>query len=300
LNYSEIPDKNKIEKIILSLNPVRDLFVVLYLSHSNVIMRSLFVPQLNMRTKLTFSSFSLRKLNSIDNKCISEKDLKNFGEDYFDFISPDCIFKFYGCIPIDKFSIQVYFDRDISKNGYKFCENFNSTKDSKMNIVKKCVSKAKPKCNLINFNTKIETTKLASNQTIVEIIPLKKPRIAYIETFKTDFDRLIYNCGGVLGLWFGLTPIIAADYLSLILILIKSKFIKFVRYSKAIIIRFAQNIIGIYLFESIIIIFGKNLIRICKIFVIFFIENIISFAYNLMQIFIRFWHHFIGMITREN
>jgi hypothetical protein len=282
-NYSQISDKNKIENIILSLNPLRDLFVKLYLSHSNYIMRSIFTPQPNTRTKLTFSTFSLRKLNSFDNKCISDKDLKNFGEDYFDFIFTDCVFKICGCIPIDKFNIQVYFDRDISKNGYKFCTNFNSTNDSTINIIKKCYSNVKPKCNLINFNTKIETTKLASNQTIVEIISKKKPRIAYIETFKTDFDRLIYNGGGVLGLWFGLTPIIAADYLSLILIFIKSKFMKFVRYSKAIIIKF-----------------GKNLIRICKIFGIFLIASIISFAYNLTEIYIRFWHHFIGMIATEN
>jgi hypothetical protein len=35
--------------------------------------------------------------------------------------------------------------------------------------------------------------------------------MAYIETLKTDLNKLFYNCGGVLGLWFGITPIKAVD-----------------------------------------------------------------------------------------
>jgi hypothetical protein len=112
--------------------------------------------------------------------------------------------------------------------------------DSLTNVWKKCVKLAKPKCNSINFNIKIETTKLLSNQTIVEIIPQKSPRIAYIETLKTDFNRPIYICGGVLGLWFGLSPINSADYLPLISKFLKWKIIKFVHCSKAIIIRFSK------------------------------------------------------------
>jgi hypothetical protein len=331
LNYSEISDKEKIEKITLSLNPFHTLVVNVFLSHSNPITRTFFQPQQNAITKLTFSSFSLRKLSSISNECISEKDFKNFEEDYFDFISYDCLFKIYnqsyGCILIGGVH-EIYFDRHILKNGYKLCGN--TTIDDQSNVwyqAKECLKLAKPKCNLINFNTKIETIKLLSNQTIVEFITKKSPRIAYFEALKTDFDRLIYNFGGVLGLWFGLSPINATDFLQTILKLLKWKIIKFVRYSKTFITGLVQSLFRIckrfalYLYEicikfgkksfnifkrlilllfKVCIRFGNNLIKICKIFALFFIVNIISFAYNLMEINIRFTHYLIGTITREN
>jgi hypothetical protein len=282
LNYSEILDKEKIEKITLSLNPFYTLSVNTILSHSNHITRTMFAPKQNTLTKLTFSPFSLRKLNLIENECISEKDLKNFGEDYFDFIAYDCLFKIYnqsyGCIPFRWFR-EIYFDRHILKHGYKFCANL--TIDSLTNVWEECLKLAKPKCNLINFNTKIETTKLLSNQTIVEFIPKKSPRIAYFETLKTDFDRLIYNCGGVLGLWFGLSPINAADFSPIILKLLKSIIIKFIHYSKAINKRLVKILFGI-----------------CKLFGLCLIAKIIAFAYNLKAFFIRFAQNVFSMITR--
>jgi hypothetical protein len=200
-----------------------------------------------MRTKLTFSSFSVRKLNSIHNKCISDEEFKRFGEHYFDFIYTDCYFKSlnesYGCIIFG--IVPVYFDRDILKNGYKFCKNSNVTINSLKEIYAECLKRSKPKCNSINFNSKIDTTKLLSNETILEFMPKRTPRITYTETYKTDFDGFIYNCGGVLGLWFGLTPIKLVDilnYLPLIIKILISKSIKFVHYLKAISIRFAKNL----------------------------------------------------------
>jgi hypothetical protein len=93
LTYSGIVDKSKIEKITLSLNPFEMLYICIYSSPSNLITRTVFFPKPKTRAKLTFSSFSVRKLNSIENKCISEEELKTFGEDYFDFIGVDCYFK---------------------------------------------------------------------------------------------------------------------------------------------------------------------------------------------------------------
>jgi hypothetical protein len=331
LTYSGIVDKSKVENIIISLNPFEILFVNIHLSHSNFITRTAFTPQTNRKSKLTFSSFSVRKFNSIHNKCISDEDLSKFGEDYFDFIVDDCYFKSlnesYGCIFLtDK---TVYFDRYIY-NGSKFCENSNVTIDSLKKTFAKCVKRSKPKCNSINFNSKIETTKLLSNETILEFIPQKTPRIGYTETYKTDFDRLIYNCGGVLGLWFGLTPNKLVDifkYLPLISKVLISKTIKFGHHLKVISIRFAQNLIiickrfGLYLLgfcvrfvQNLIRIckrfglyllgicfrFVQNLIRICKRFGLLLIANIITFAYNLIAIFMRFVHHLFRMISTEN
>jgi hypothetical protein len=311
LTYSTIVDKSKVEKIIIGLNPFEIISVFIYLSHSNFITRTIFVPQPNTRTKLTFSSFSVRKLNSFDNRCISDEELNKFGEDYFDFIVHDCYFKSlnqsYGCIFITiGLEIGIFFDRDILKNGYKFCKNSNVSINSLEKIFAKCDKKSKPQCNSIDFNSKIETIKLLSNETILEFIPQKTPRIAYTETYKTDFDRLIYNYGGVLSLWFGLTPNKLVDilkYLPLILKILISKSIRIVHYLKSISVRFAQNLIGIckrfglYLF-GIGVRFAQNLIAISKRFTLLFIANIITFAYNLMAIFMRFVRHLFRIIIR--
>jgi hypothetical protein len=315
LTYSGIVDKSKIEKITLRLNPFEILFVTIYLSHSNPITKTAFTPQPNARKKLTFSSFSVRKLSSIHDKCISDEELKNFGEDYFDFITTNCFFKLlnqsFGCSTF--YNLNVYFDRDILKNGYKFCKISNvvnnhthnththnpHTIDTVKKIIAECNYLTKPKCNLITFNSKIETTKLLSNETILEFIPQKTPRIAYTETYKTDFDRFIYNSGGVVGLWFGLTPIKLVDilkYLPLISKILISKSIRFVHYLKAFSIRFAQNLnlfgIGVR--------FAQNLIGICKRFSLFFIANIITFAYNLIAILMRFVRHLFRMNSTDN
>ncbi len=102
------------------------------------------------------------------------------------------------------------------KNNYKICERCASLADIYSPITNQCEKICKRKCNSLNFDTKVKVSKHDSNKTILEIIATKTPRIAYIETLKTDFDRLIYNCGGILGLWFGITPIKAADLIQYI------------------------------------------------------------------------------------
>jgi hypothetical protein len=308
LTYSGIVDKSKIEKITLSLNPFQLLFGNIYSSHSQDLMKTTFFVEPKTRIKLTFSSFSVRKLNSIHNKCISEKELNNFNEDDFGFIVKDCYFKSlnesYGCIPFVFINnLFVYFDRHILKYGYKVCKKSKETIDNRKKMKAKCFKESIRKCNTINFNSKIETTKLLSNETILEFIPQKNPRIAYTETYKTDFNGFIYNCGGVLSLWFGLTPIKLVDilkYLPLISKILISKSIKFVHYLKAISIRFAQNLIsickrfGLYLF-GIIIRIAENSFGICKRFALSSIAKIISFAYNLIEIFMQFAKNSFGI-----
>jgi hypothetical protein len=68
----------------------------------------------------------------------------------------------------------------------------------------------------------------SSHQTIINLIPKSLPLIKYSETFKTDFDNLIYNFGGLFGLWFGLSAISISD-----LALILEKFMEFINLLKS-------------------------------------------------------------------
>jgi hypothetical protein len=94
------------------------------------------------------------------------------------------------------------------------CDIFESDKDIlfSISITKQCKF-CKTMCNFINFDTKIEVSKHVLNKTVLEIIPIKSLSIAYIETLKTDINRFIYNCEGILGLWFGISELKAGNSL---------------------------------------------------------------------------------------
>jgi hypothetical protein len=212
LNFSSI-DKNKIDSIAISLFDGNEYTVNLEPFNIN---ENLFEVNNHFRHKLTFWSFLTQKLSFNDQNCISQESVKDFNDEYFEFCEQDTYLKIanetYGCFPSR--GIWVYIERDIKRNGHKFC-NDSYVVDSNLGekVVKIRETKCKPKCYFNNFEFKLEVTKHISNKTILEFIPKKSPRIAYIETLKTNLDRLIYNCGGIYGLWFGLTPIKVVDLL---------------------------------------------------------------------------------------
>jgi hypothetical protein len=216
LYFTEIEDRNTIEKITMRLNKFSwSLSAKLFLSNSLQIPITELMPEKNALTKVVFSSLSIQKLNTNENKCIEKNDEKHFSEDYFDFCRLDCIFssnnQSFGCIPIHE--IHVYFNRYILEKGYKFCDDskFSGNYSAVEEFDKECDLSCKPKCNFINFDSKVEISRYDLNETVLELIPQKSPRVACIEVWKTDFNKMIYNFGGVLGLWFGLSPLSFVD-----------------------------------------------------------------------------------------
>jgi hypothetical protein len=63
------------------------------------------------------------------------------------------------------------------------------------------------------FEEKTEHRKVG---TFVKIFPIKFPHFIYTETLNMDFNQLIYNCGGILGLWFGLSPLSLDDLVKIL------------------------------------------------------------------------------------
>ncbi len=119
----------------------------------------------------------------------------------------------YGCLDFPKithiFDIYIDIERHLSTMGYKICStkiSFNTTFESK---VRKICIKRCPDCEYLLFQTNFVPKKdLVENKTVnrIEIIPDNSPHIKYIETLQTDINQLIYNLGGIIGLWFGLSP----------------------------------------------------------------------------------------------
>jgi hypothetical protein len=215
-DFSKLVHKNEIEKINFRLNSsIKEIFAHFHLTLTNPYFNSLVLINSNTKTTVSFSTFLTKKLRPNKIKCISGENQIDFSEDYFNFCLNDCavdkINQLCGCVSV--YGVEFFFNKNYFKNNYKFCNNCSFIYDNfeVLLIPKKCAKICKRKCHSLNFDTKIQVSKHFSNKTILEIIPLKTPRIAYIETWKTDFNQLIYNCGGTLGLWFGITPVKVVD-----------------------------------------------------------------------------------------
>jgi hypothetical protein len=123
--------------------------------------------------------------------------------------------KHFGCLPNHLKQIHLEFEFHISYLGYRICEQ--TTNSNGLMAIKDirdyCKVICLPKCEAINFVTKVEKKSNNSSQTIVEMHPLKSRHTEYVET---DFNQLIYKCGGIIGLWFGLSSMSIAQLFTII------------------------------------------------------------------------------------
>jgi hypothetical protein len=181
LNYKLI-EKNKIEKITISLNDFDMVLVNIMNLNTNYSTYYSFLPNKNFRTKVTFFSFLIQKLSSFEQNCVSEENVDDFDKEYFEFCYSDCYFEetnqTFGCFPFVETTVII--ERDIKRNGYKFCNNSVKPYSKSIEIMNKCQTKCKPKCRSINFDFKHEVSKHFSNETILEFIPKKKLLVLHI------------------------------------------------------------------------------------------------------------------------
>jgi hypothetical protein len=73
----------------------------------------------------------------------------------------------------------------------------------------KCRTKCLIECKEIHFENYNKFSRiLDKNSTTkrIDIIPIKSAHIEYFEELRIDFDQLLCTCGGIVGLWFRLSP----------------------------------------------------------------------------------------------
>src|SRR5581483_8134220 len=70
-----------------------------------------------------------------------------------------------------------------------------------------CKLECKPNCRFNSFDlfTHIEDKNSLLNVSRFILFPSEKPFIKYIYTPKMDINQLVYNLGGIIALWFGLS-----------------------------------------------------------------------------------------------
>jgi hypothetical protein len=168
-----------------------------------------------LTTRLFFSTYSVKKMSNSHNKCVND----DYQPYYWEYFSGSCIndcFLFhsnrtFGCLPFDYKVIYMVFEFHMTHMGYKICNDSINSTELLNNIDKFCETFCLPKCETIYIEVKVEKTSNKSKETIIEIFPLKSRHLEYVETLKTDFNQLIYNCGGIMGLWFGLSLMSISD-----------------------------------------------------------------------------------------
>jgi hypothetical protein len=83
-------------------------------------------------------------------------------------------------------------------------------------IIYKCAAKCFPStCNQLYYQYITKTFSLA-NKTKLNLIPAEFPHFRFVETLKLDVNQLVYNLGGIIGLWFGLSPVSIAYFLTIL------------------------------------------------------------------------------------
>jgi len=207
------------DKIVVKLNN----FLILHINTGSksdpyAISTNVLHIEKNSTTRISYQSFSVNRLSRSDDKCIPEEDIQNYGQQYFDDCELDCvqhsINKTRGCLIIFWRYLLIRINKDLILSRYRLCDStkeFNKT--IYFMIKNKCQDQCHHKCKTTEFQMKHSVIKSSHNQneTIVQIIPINSFHFEFFETWKMNFDQLIYICGGILGIWFGLSPIKISD-----------------------------------------------------------------------------------------
>jgi hypothetical protein len=166
----------------------------------------------NATSNLFYSSNILHKTSS--NKEYCHNNLEGmFGNSSYDnnIISYlENLNKTHSCLPLISSQLFVRIEYDLKIIGYKFCSTEIIGNLSQIErILQKCVDTFDPECNIELFETELKSTESKGklNRTILNIIPKVSVQPQYSESLKTDLNELIYNCGGIIGLWLGLSAV---------------------------------------------------------------------------------------------
>ena len=100
-------------------------------------------------------------------------------------------------------------ETDLTRGRYSFFEYLRNVN----NITLACDDKCHSNCGA-NFYKFYSKKKKIINSTKLNLIPITSNHLRFVETFKSDFNYLIYNIGGVMSLWFGLYPLSFVQFFS--------------------------------------------------------------------------------------
>ena len=154
-------------------------------------------------------SYFVKNLKSYRNDECIDQNIDLFNDDFADNCIIDC-FNFetnrtLNCLPTNRIDSWIRVERDFNYFGYKLCPYFhNITLNSSQNIMIKCINNCKFGCNQQYLNVrKYEINGKNDRKTTINFFPKYIINFDFKETVKMDFNDLIYECGGIIGMWLG-------------------------------------------------------------------------------------------------
>jgi hypothetical protein len=200
-----------IEKIVIELNT--DFEIILQIFQSFFAGTRLIKIETNAINNLFYSSNIVHKTSSHKEYC--QDNLEGiFANSSYDNNIISCFLeglnKTHSCLPLISSELFVRIEYDLKIIGYKLCSTEIMGNLSQIEtILIKCVKTFDPDCNVELFETELKSTEFKGklNRTILNIIPKVLVKPQYSESLKTDLNGLIYNCGGIIGLWSGLSAV---------------------------------------------------------------------------------------------
>jgi len=165
----------------------------------------------DQQTNIFLNSYSLQKLSKRDNFCNSYNDQLVYSNHEPEHCRFNCLIdnliKTYECLPYHREVSFFELNDHLKTKNYKFCESYIFVNYSfEMKSSEYCESKCGDECNSISYEISSKSFK-SINSTKLNLIPISSHHFRYIETLKMDINGLIYNMGGILSLWFGISPL---------------------------------------------------------------------------------------------
>jgi len=202
-------EKN-LKKISFELSTSSKFNIVCFGSFSEQSVK-LTIFQPDQQTNTFFSSYSIQNLSKRDKFCNSSNNDQIVYSDYEpEYCRSNCLIDIlireYQCLTHSN-EIKLFdLDEHLKTKNYKLCESdFVFNISFEMKSLEYCESKC-DECNSIHYEFSSKSFKFI-NSTILNLIPISSHHLRYTETFKMDINGLIYDLGGLLGLWFGISPL---------------------------------------------------------------------------------------------
>ena len=208
--------------------------------------------------------------------------------------------KTFGCLPLYKSANIFHLKRDLNYFEYTICPINTSFIDSFENLEtrnKYCRSKKKFRCETQIFsvynNHRISDKPLS---TQINIIPKNNFIPEYKQIYKMDFNDWVYNCGGIIGLWFGWSAMSVTG----VVLFIKNDFTLYYRHFKAYIIMKLVHILNkIIIIMQYFYSFGKYLIKL-NVWLALSLMEVIIFVGNsfvkLYKLIVQYFHRIVNVI----
>jgi hypothetical protein len=200
-----------IEKIVIEMNT--DFGIIIEIINSFFLSTNFIEIETNAINNLFYSSNIVQKTSSRKEYC--HNNLQGiFGNSSYDNNIISCFLenlnKTHSCLPLISSQLFVRIEYDLKIIGYKFCSTeIKGNLSQIQRILNKCLETFDPECDVELFETELKLTEFKGklNRTILNIIPKVSVKPQYSESLKTDLNELIYNCGGIIGLWSGLSAV---------------------------------------------------------------------------------------------